>query len=272
MTPSVISLVEKQAPSDALRSIVEEYIFRKISLPVNTIVHKEMPCRHVNSLDFFLGGSYKTFHCSDKESMPFARCTIRGPRTHRKYRIEISEDFICFSIRFKPTGIYQLLGIPMSEFCDQAIDASLLKPAAFTAITEQLMACEDLHDCVMLIEPFLLSLLSHSHRSAASIDQLATLIRNATPAGRMSELYKDIPVSGRHLERNFIKEIGVTPKTYSNLLRFEKVMQAKKDRPSETWSSIAYEFNYFDQMHLVKDFKKYLNISPGAFHPGDFAL
>jgi hypothetical protein len=36
--------------------------------------------------------------------------------------------------------------------------------------------------------------------------------------------------------------------------------------------SLAYEFNYFDQMHLVKDFKKYLNISPGAFFPENFAL
>ena len=271
MTSSVISLVEKQVPSDVLLPVVEEYIYRKISLPVNTAVRKDMPCRHVNSLDFFLGGSYKTFHCSEDQSIPFARCTIRGPRTHRKYRIEITEDFICFSIRFKPTGIYKLLGIPMNEFCDQAVDASLLKPAIFTAITDQLMACENLHDCITLIEPFLLDLLARNHRGTSAIDQLATLIRN-TPAKRISALYKDIPVSGRHLERNFIKEIGVSPKTYSNLLRFEKVMQAKKARPTETWSSLAYEFNYFDQMHLVKDFRKYLNISPGAFEPEKFAF
>jgi AraC-like DNA-binding protein len=271
MTPSVISLVEKQAPSEVLRSVVEEYIYRKISLAANTTIYKEMPCRHVNSLDFFLGGSYKTFHCSEDRSMPFARCTIRGPRTHRKYRIEIAEDFICFSIRFKPTGIYQLLGIPMNEFCDQAVDASLVKPAIFTAITEQLMICENLRDCMNLIEPFLLDILVRNHRSSDTIARLAAMIRSA-PTKRMSTLYKDIPVSGRHLERNFIKEIGVSPKTYSNLLRFEQVMHARKERPSETWSSIAYEFNYFDQMHLVKDFKKYLNINPGAFRPENFAL
>jgi AraC-like DNA-binding protein len=271
MTPSVISLVEKQAPADALRPVVEEYIYRKISLPSNTTIQKEMPCRHVNSLDFFLGGSYKTFHCSEDRSIPFARCTIRGPRTYRKYRIEIAEDFICFSVRFKPTGIYQLLGIPMNEFCDQAVDASLLQPMMFTALTEQLMLCENLYECITLIEPFLLNILAHHHHTAGAIDRLASMIRN-TPTGRMAAFYKDIPLSGRHLERNFIKAIGISPKAYSNLLRFEKVMQARKNRPSDTWSSIAHEFNYFDQMHLVKDFKKYLNISPGAFQPGDFAF
>ncbi|SKC82326.1 helix-turn-helix domain-containing protein [Ohtaekwangia koreensis] len=271
MTLPAISLLEKQAPSAPLNAFVEEYRYRKISLHDSHTIIKEMPCRAANSLDFFIGGSYKTFLCSSGQLIPFARCTIRGPRTYRKYRIEINEDFACFSIRFKPTGIYQLLGIPMSEFCDQSVDASLVMPALFNDITEQLMECKDFDSCKNMIEPFLINQLSLRSADSAS-EKLATLIKDVASASRITSLYKDIPLSGRHLERNFRKEVGVSPKTYSNLLRFEKVMQARKQRPSEKWSVIAYEFNYFDQMHLVKDFKKFLNITPTAFRPGDFAF
>ncbi|HEY9047431.1 MAG TPA: helix-turn-helix domain-containing protein [Ohtaekwangia sp.] len=271
MLPAATSILEKHYPSPELRHVVEEYTYRCITFSAPGSIQKEMPCRAVNSLDFFLAGQYKTFYSANDESVPFTRCTIRGPRTHRKFRIEINEDFVCFSVRFKPTGIYQLFGIPMSEFCDQAVDASLILPSIIN-ITGQLLECTDIATCIKVVEPFLLGQLARQHVDTTTVELLANMIREATSSSRIAQLYKDIPASSRNLERSFMKEVGVSPKMYSNLLRFEKVMQARKARPGEKWSAIAYDFHYFDQMHLVKDFKKFLHITPGAFQPGDFAI
>jgi AraC-like DNA-binding protein len=263
---------QQQKPSTNLSTIVEEFTFREIVFDSHGTVKKDMPCRHVNSIDFFLAGQYTTFDLGAQETLPFVRSTIRGPRTYRKYSIEIGENFICFSIRFKPTGIFKLLGIPMQEFSDQAIDAMQVMPEFFGKLTDKLLSCNDLKTCVAAAEPILTHQLRKDNSASPHIATLIGLIQSNQASHRLSDLYKEIPLSSRHLERNFIKEVGVSPKTYNSLIRFENVMRAKKSHPEEKWSSIAYDLNYFDQMHLVKDFKKFLGMKPTEFQPNNFAL
>jgi AraC-like DNA-binding protein len=263
---------QKQKPSPALSTIVDEYTFREIRFDLRGTIRKDMPCRHVNSIDFFLAGQYTTLDLSSQEVLPFARSTIRGPRTRRKYSIEIDQDFICFSIRFKPTGIFKLLRIPMYEFADHAIDAMLVMPEFYGGLTDKLLACNDLNACVAVTEPVLIDQLKKRNTVSPYAAALAEHIRLNAPSSRLTDLYRDIPLSGRQLERTFMNEVGVSPKTYHSLIRFENVMNTRKDHPDEKWSSIAYDLHYFDQMHLVKDFKKFLGIRPSDFRPGDFAL
>jgi AraC-like DNA-binding protein len=81
-----------------------------------------------------------------------------------------------------------------------------------------------------------------------------------------------VSLSDRQLERNFSKEIGTTPKLYSNMVRFENLLRYRIDFPDKSWTEIAYEFNYYDQMHLIKAFKRFLDITPSDFRAGNFAI
>jgi transcriptional regulator GlxA family with amidase domain len=62
-------------------------------------------------------------------------------------------------------------------------------------------------------------------------------------------------LSVRQYERRFLEEVGLTPKTFARTTRFQRALDAKRFYPQRTWLSIAHEFGYFDQMHMVRDFQ-----------------
>lgn len=67
----------------------------------------------------------------------------------------------------------------------------------------------------------------------------------------------------RQLERNFKQHLGITPKEFTNLVRYQHAMKAIKQRnPNESILSIAFDFGYYDHSHLTNDFKWYTGCAP----------
>jgi AraC-like DNA-binding protein len=267
-----LSTVRKATAICALQPFIAEYVFRTLS-QYQPIV-KAMPLRVTGSIDFFLGNSFETIDCRSNQTVPFTRCTIRGPRTHKKYTISIQAHFISFTIKFKPTGLYRLLGMPANLFCNQAIDAALIDPPLFKEITERLMSCQNINECINIIEPYLLRLLLKQTKiyPSMAIHQMTNLIFSHKAPAHLTDFLPEICLSVRQLERNFIKEIGTSPKLYSNMVRFENLLHHKIDFPDRNWTALAYEFNYYDQMHLIKSFQRFLGVNPGDFNAGNFAI
>ncbi len=262
---------ERSMPATSLGGSIDFYTFRSIHLGKDEYIRKFMPCRHSCSIDFYIGDSYDTIDVHTGFKEPFVRCTIRGPRTYKKYSIELKNNFVCFSIRFKPTGIYQLLGIPMEKFRNATIDLTLINHK-FNELTHRLYGCTDIQSCINIVEPFFIQLLYNRNQNPTTASRLADLIINSDPGKRLLALYGNSPVTPRQLERNFNTEIGLSPKSYSALIRFERLMQYKIQNPSRKWAGLAYEYEYFDQMHMIKDFHKFLNINPNKFRAENFAL
>jgi len=266
-----VSLLRKPA-SGFLGNFIDNYTIRKISVQQGTDIIKFMPCRHFNSIDFFTGDDYITNDLKTGSVIPFVRCTIRGPRTYKKYQIRINGNFCCYSVKFKPTGLNRLLGISMDFFRDAAIDATLLYPGIFGELTERLMECKDIRNYIEITEKYLVSFVrSHSYQ-ASTATRLAELILRSNSTFHLTELYTQLPLTSRQLERNFIKEVGVSPKEFSSIVRFERLVHNHMNQPDRRWTELAHEYNYFDQMHMIRDFKKFLDIIPSDFCFGDFAF
>lgn len=67
----------------------------------------------------------------------------------------------------------------------------------------------------------------------------------------------------RQLERNFKEHLGITPKEFVNLVRYQNAMKAIEQRkPNESILSIAFDFGYYDHSHLTNDFKQYIGCAP----------
>ena len=79
---------------------------------------------------------------------------------------------------------------------------------------------------------------------------------------KIDDLVKKACISNRQFERTFKDRMGVSPKFYSRLVRFGKAWLLKENNPYMTWTQVAYECNYFDQMHLVRDFKVFADTNP----------
>jgi len=75
----------------------------------------------------------------------------------------------------------------------------------------------------------------------------------------------------RHLERQFNQQIGVSPKEFINLTRFNKTFVRLQSSSKQTLSDIAWESGYYDHAHLTNDFKRYTGTAPTEFFLSDFS-
>ncbi|HEY0435587.1 MAG TPA: helix-turn-helix domain-containing protein, partial [Phenylobacterium sp.] len=78
----------------------------------------------------------------------------------------------------------------------------------------------------------------------------------------VSDLAASVELGVRQFERRFRREIGMSPKLYARVVRFEAALRAKAAQPKTQWTEIAHGLGYFDQMHMVHDFNRLSGESP----------
>jgi transcriptional regulator GlxA family with amidase domain len=70
-------------------------------------------------------------------------------------------------------------------------------------------------------------------------------------------------ISGRQLERRFMSEVGLGPKLLCRILRFQQVFPAV-ERADKNWARIAADCGYYDQAHLIRDFRQFAGQTPSV--------
>ena len=117
---------------------------------------------------------------------------------------------------------------------------------------------------------------SSSSKSASSVCWVATvpldpvaIAANSLFASngihRVSAMATDSGLSPRQFERRFLAQVGVPPKLYARIIRFNAALDHKLRCPSPAWSRIANDQDYYDQMHLVHDCRAFTGESPSRF-------
>ena len=76
---------------------------------------------------------------------------------------------------------------------------------------------------------------------------------------------KDDVAKRRQLERHFRKQIGISPKQLGKAIRLQTTLNLLLNKKSETLTDIAYESDYFDQNHFIKDFKDLVGVTPKEY-------
>ena len=66
----------------------------------------------------------------------------------------------------------------------------------------------------------------------------------------------------RQFERRFVQQVGVSPKLFARVARFEAALDRMARSPQGLWTEVAHRFGYYDQMHLVHDFSRFTGETP----------
>jgi AraC-like DNA-binding protein len=164
--------------------------------------------------------------------------------------------------RFRADGLFPILGVPMHELVDRRIplesicnDASILQARIADASSDR--------ERVNHLATFLESKLTERR----ALDQVVQHNVQAiiTSGGQISpdELAIRAGLTTRQLERRFQVSVGVSPKFLCRIVRFRAVFDGLQT--STPWSNIALDCGFFDQSHLIRDFKQFAGQSPKAF-------
>lgn len=177
--------------------------------------------------------------------------------------MKVPDDYLMFKIIFKAGGFHRLFGIPLSLFSNGHIETVCVLGNPMKDLKEQIANAKNFNEMVFYTEKYLMSKLFNLKIKQLPID----LVINQAQLYQYSldKLASDACLSNRQFERNFLTRMGVTPKIYQRILKFNQAMKFKKEKPNQTWTSITHSVGYFDQMHLLRDFKQFTNTVPTIF-------
>lgn len=170
-----------------------------------------------------------------------------------------------FGIRFFPGGAYTLLGLPLRELTNTLVELDLIWPGMTAGTATRIFAETSFRGRVGIAEQFLLSAMRMD--GAGRENQIRNLLhRIFVSGGKMSvqELAEKEVISTRQLNRIFLNRIGTSPKKFSEIVRFQAVVQSIRNRPEMDGPSLAFKYGYFDQAHMIREFKRYYGRAPMA--------
>jgi AraC-like DNA-binding protein len=179
----------------------------------------------------------------------------------------LADEAALVIVVFQPSGINQLLGIPAGELRDNIVDTEYLLGKRGIELYEKLAETPGIQDKLQLLNLFFIELaLRRTSPDDPVIKASVDLIVKNNGLISSSRLIKLTGYTERHIERMFIKSIGISPKKFSDVIKLHHFLKRlKKDQPDKSLTFLAYEAGYADQSHLIKEFKKFTGMTPMAY-------
>ena len=163
---------------------------------------------------------------------------------------------------FYPCALRAFFPNPVSEFTNQSIALEDVFPAEIKELQERIIETNGVYSRILLIENFLLGRLSIPNDFSLAREAV-NLIAGVNGQTTVSKVASQLDISKRQLERTFLKNVGISPKKFGRIVRFNTSIKLFESATSLT--ELAYEAGYFDMSHLIRDFREFSGLSPKAF-------
>jgi len=185
-----------------------------------------------------------------------------GPRTHAKLK-DLTGVVRVVVLRFKPGWSAPLFGVAANELTDRIVQLQDLWGRSADDLRDELVAARSAPE---VIERLTRAIAARTRASVESAS--ARLARHAVrllegDQVRVEHVAERLGVTARHLRRAFASSIGIGPKDFARTVRLQRAVRMATT--STDWSRIAAAAGYYDQAHLIADFRKLVGLTPGAF-------
>jgi AraC-like DNA-binding protein len=197
----------------------------------------------------------------DKRTV-FRRTWISGERTE-PILIDEAGYVHLIGVRLRASGGWPFFGIPMREFSGQVIELEDVLGPEITDLRDSLgdQTTDDAR--FDLLENWLRTRQRPSPTRAVSY-ALRAIQDGAGPA-RIGRIAEEIGISHKHLLREFDRCVGLRPKVFSRLCAFQRVIQSVGHRPEVEWADTATKCGYYDQAHLIREFRAFSRLTPAIY-------
>ena len=174
-------------------------------------------------------------------------------------------DYSILCVQFAANGISAIFGIPQRILTNSILPAGDLLGKHNQFITEQLSEMNNNIEAMgkLLNDYFTKRLLMQKHEYYTNmIAHIANIIFRSKEMVSIGDLGKLCNMNLRTLERRFSEEVGMPPKLYMRIVRFQSALQNKMLHPEKNWTDICYESSYFDQAHFIKECREFSSMAP----------
>jgi len=253
-------LIQSSRPSPGMERFVHSYVQREVQLGLPSFLHP-LPARTASAIVFEFRDPVGIATLGTPLLRTAERITLVGSKTYQRSQLLVGGNSESFSIFLQPTAIAHLFGMPAFEItnCDCAAEGVI--GVAVLEFGQRLGNANTFQRRVQIADEFFVR---QSFRAPApdSIELAANEIIRTQGRCRIDSLAHHTGLGMRSFQRTFQRRVGVSPKLYSRIARFETALRAKVCAPQLSWTTIAHEFGYHDQMHMIHDFQQLSGETP----------
>jgi AraC-like DNA-binding protein len=164
---------------------------------------------------------------------------------------------------FYPDVVQQLFAIPANEVTDTCLDIDSFQMSRKHWLTERMLTAPGKESKIEIMERFVYDLILSSRLQIDQLVRRATqLMHNNGGNEKIIEIASELGISERTLGRRFERNVGVVPKTFSSILRFQTALNHLQARNFDSLSGLAFDLGYADQSHFNRSFKLYTGTTP----------
>jgi len=252
-------------PAPALRPFVQHYLLVHVRYdgvdPSQAI--KPMPPAPQQCLYFYPRGGMRTFHHKEGKFISLPNSILVGPQVSR-LDLHFPAEHLVVCAAFWPGGLHRLLGVPVTEMLDYSVESRALLGPAVAEVEARLEETPDYDTMLAVVETYLLRMLRHLRpHTERPIDRLLPLLLpNGRLGASLDNLAAEACLSPRQFERNFVARVGLSPKMFARIARFDRAFRLKERLPNLDWLAVAVRCGYYDYRHLVRDFREFAGVTP----------
>jgi AraC-like DNA-binding protein len=247
-------------PTAGLEQFVRFYVQREVQIRGAAVLHP-VPARAAPLIEFDFGDPINVFDYKQLAHRKSPTVVVVGPQTYRRVEMQLQGALESFVIMFQPDGLHRLFSIPMHELTDEDYEGHSLLGAFISGVQQRLGGCKSLEERARCVDGFLLRRAMDS-RSYDGISAAANRIVVGAGRVEIAALANRAGLSMRQFERRFIQQVGMRPKLFARIARFEAALDTKACSATKSWTDVAHEFGYYDQMHMVHDFGEFTDKTP----------
>lgn len=181
----------------------------------------------------------------------------------------VGNNFLLIQVVFKPGALYRLTGIPSNYLTNQYIDAETVFSKEIKYVIDKINDCSTFHQMIEVVENFLLNEIKKKTLYIHPVDISTAQLFTSNLIPNVDILAKNTYQSTRQFERSFKERMGISPKYFLKVMRFENAFRMKNKNTDLDWLSIALNCGYYDYQHLVRDYKNLTAFTPNHFHQID---
>ncbi len=178
------------------------------------------------------------------------------------YDIQILGPGEYFGIRFYPGALRYFFNLDVSEITGHLADQKFFPCRHFGSLHSDIYRRTCFRERAEVCNKWLLR--RYTPQSSFQFDSSLSFIYKSRGNVKVSQLANSVGWSARHLNRVFLRHTGLSTKEFCQIIRIQHVSRQLYMSPDDSLKT-ALELGFFDQSHLLNDFKKHFSLSPRIF-------
>jgi AraC-like DNA-binding protein len=198
------------------------------------------------------------------KSRSFRRSWISG--THSEYIIiEAAQDSSMIGVRFKPGGAVPFLDCPLNEIAENVFETESVLLRDCRTLRDELIELSTPLEKLRRLEAYLLTEAKKEWRMPRLIEAALKEFSHHPSEASIRQFAERAGISHKHLIHQFAGWVGLTPKRFCRIRRFQCALRQIQKQSAISWAGIASDCGYYDQAHFVHDFQRFSGMNPSRY-------